>query len=282
MTFFERSRLYFDVIPHRVREGVAVLCIAAAGLMWWSYSGVFRLLADIQIAIGGAYFPSLTALFTWVAIMPVAMVATRMIVVNLGHQIAAEEGAAQRVAADERSRRWATGPGKALMVTAMGFGVAGWAIVTYALMGSIQDATPGEVARGETASRVLRMPIRELALLDAAVYVDDGSASRDWYLPLVDPAEPDGPFRVFAMTGTGQHTDDPLEDVEDAGVLQYTPLPGHVTVLFQELGLPLGEETFVVDFDDSPEDRLVFAAIFGGMGALALGWYGILRWRTSR
>jgi hypothetical protein len=272
-------------VPVGLKVLLGVPMMAVAGYWCFTYSGLYRVLAEWQLHRFGNYSPRFTATMVILAGLIPAAVAIHAI----GRLRAADSSpaeAAARVARDvartSRNTRWIQGHWWRLLGAIVAVGLAGvGAFFTGVglLAGDRVSVDAGVIERGgRPAGRWAEITGR--LVVDNAVSVLERDAAIDVYFPLVSPEwRPGRPVRLYLKTTDSRlrfHADD-LASGRYEGMLASNALAGVAITAFAERGQPAPEQYWVLEHGETPKSKLTFGTvIFAAAGVIglltALGW----------
>ena len=265
-----------------------MLAACALGTYWWlSYSGLYRLLAELQLRQWQSYYPSYTGVIVIVlSLMPAALL-LQIVGAIRERERSPEEAAAlaETIAARrnlvhfwlEHRRGRLTGLGVTLSLLGAGVYLAG----TGLLAGKRVPVDAGALEHGEhPAGRYAELSGRLLA--DDAVSVTEGSRSTGakTYVPVVSPEwRDDQPVRAYLqidVAAPSLNADD-LATGHYEGMLTANSLPGVVISSLAARGRPATGRYWVLEYRETPAKKIelgtfMFAAA-GICGLItAIGW----------
>ena len=262
-----------------------MLVPSALTAYWWAtYSGLYRLLAEMELQSFGAYYPTYTGLFTWFISLIPAVIAIQIIGGIRERERSPQEAAARAIdhkLQSERFSNWILRRQRRLTGLGLTLGLAGTGIYfsASALAGARVSVDAGALERGEKpAGRFAELAGRFIA--DDAVSVREGSHGEKVYLPVVSPEWQAGrPVRAYLeMYGSSVEayaSDLATEHYE--GMLTANSLPGAVITSLAERGHPAPDRYWVLEYRQTPAKQSGLASAMYGAAAIiglitAIGW----------
>jgi hypothetical protein len=274
------------LVPRTVTWLIAGPLIALGAYQWFTYAGLYRLLAEWQLRSFHKYYPTYTGIMTMFLCLIPAAVAIQII----GAQRAGERGPAEAAAqiaghaerqarrSDwiQRRRRRLTGLG--LTVT---FVVAGVYFTGVGLLaGDRVSVDVGALERGERPAGSWAEVTGRLVGNDAVSVSEGRSKSTYVYVPLVSPEWVAGqPVRAYMRIYDKwlvRFADD-LATGHHEGMLTENALPGVAITSLAEDGHAAPDRYWVLDYGATPKSKLSLGkAMFGAASVAglltALGW----------
>jgi hypothetical protein len=290
-TYQQRVR----AIPVPIRAVIALLGalpgLALGGYWWWSYSGLYRWLAEMQIDWFGAYLPGATgmveiALCVAAGFLPAALLL--FVLVQLGVFPVDPENLPDVAAQDVRTNRWLnTHYWRVAGVAAGIVMLVGGALLTTAGLraGALSKPDLAVLETGAApASRYVRVSgrlLREKALQQSMRNSPGGTL----FVPLVCPGWQAG--RPAALYVRVVDPKDPrlAEDVFQ-GTLAENGLPGPIRTVFEQSGPRPTSPHYVLELGNRPsrdiDNGLGLLGVGGALLALTAVAWGIIAYRERR
>jgi hypothetical protein len=271
--------------PKPLRAVLLLGGLALAGYWCFTYSGLYRLLAELQLGWWRKYYPTYTGLVVLIACLLPAAVVVQIIGSIREKERSREEAdaaVASEVARRERLQYWLQHRRGRLMgalFTVMFAGVGVYFLASGLLAGDRVSVDARALEQGERpAGRYAEVTGRLLA--DEAVTVAEGrSHSEKVYIPVVSPEWRDGqPARVYLQTWPIKVSRDLAVDPGPyEGMLSANSLPGLVISSLAEQGRPVPDRYWVLQYRKTPKEHrelgVVMLTVAGFAAALtALAW----------
>jgi hypothetical protein len=267
-------------VPGPIRVALMLVVFGLTAYWWATYSGLYRLLAEWQLARSGSYGVEVTGAFTALALMVPALV----IIAIIGASREGERGQAHsdRLVAEDKARRdrintWMREHRRRVTALAGGAVATVWGggmIVSGLLAG---PRVPLDVAALEggaiPAGRYVELTGR---ILPAEAVGVSSSRSREMlFVPVVSAAG--APVRVYLKTSVDWARSHGREIASGRyqGLLDARALPGVAITSFTERGQPPAESYWVLDVHQTPATQIqhgrimvVIGLVMAGLGAL--------------
>ena len=232
--------------------GIAVFLsmagLALVGWWWWTYTGLYRLIAELQLQWWGSYDLQLTFVVTAVPVVALPMLV-------LGVVLGRTEVAARSVPA------WSVRQLRDLGIVVLGLGLVGYGGWTWAGASGLDEPAPVELATVLAGKAPAWVTVVDATwVVDAAVSLEANGSERTYH-PVV-AATANAPYAVFARgPGSGPVT----------GMLSPGGLPGAVRAVYERDGV-ITPAHWLVDTRDSPGRRRDAGGFFALAGViLAVG-----------
>jgi hypothetical protein len=261
-------------------ETVIALGSVALAFYWmWTYSGLFRWLAELQLGWFGMYETKVTLVLSMAA--PALPLTRAVRLLRARGALRKQDTASSPEAGLSRAVRWAARRIFPLTLA----GVGAWAAVTGASLLREADVPAAEVDLA-ALERGGAMPsghvhVRGKVLDDAEVLYGEGAVRG--YAPVVSAAwTPDLPVSTIAYEA-GEYP--PGEIALDGWVAR--SVPGPVRVALEDSGLRVRSDAMVVGTDRADpgsvrEDATRRVRIGSGLVVVAAGWLGAMAWLDRR
>ena len=253
--------------------GLAGIASFALSLFfWWSYSGPYRLIADLQSKLWGVNLINVSLLLS-----------SALLYAPLHFLVSSVE---RRVGVQRPPLTWKRlkalvdfffeqTPGRVAGVGLIVFAVGGWLWSVDVTSGPLTTFTVAQAERGERpASRYVRLPDAKVQLDSELSYKRDGTLEH--YYPAVSGSAMPEQFRVFVRLDGKDAASPPAEIV---GELTFDGLPGPLRAHLADQNL-LAPDYFVVRHGRNPGKEARVAGGMAGLGALLFA-AGLL-WARSR
>jgi hypothetical protein len=271
--------------PKPLRAALLLAGLALAGYWWFTYSGLYRLLAELQLGWWRKYYPTYTGLTVVIACLLPAAIVVQIIGAIREKERSPEEAAAvtaTEAARGERLQYWLEhrrGRLIGMLITLIFAGTGVYFLGSGLLAGDRVSVDARALEQGERpAGRYAEVTGRPL--VDEAVTVAEGrSRTETVYIPLVSPEWRDGqPARVYLQTWPVWAPRDPAVDSGPyEGMLTANSLPGLVISSLAEQGQPAPDRYWVLEYKKTPKKQKELGRVFSSMAAIfaaltALGW----------
>lgn len=239
---------------------------------WWSHSGLYRLVADLQSSLWGVDIINISLLVSWaVSYAPLHFLVRR---VERRYGVRRDPLTWRRLVRlvdffyEER-------PGKVAGVGLIVFVVGAWLWGSSATSGPLTTLSVAKAEQGEPPrSRYVRLTDAEIHI-DSALSYKRGRSVEHYY-PVTSKQGGSDRVRVFVRLD-GPDAASPPEEI--IGELEFDGLPGPLRVHVEEKNL-LAPNYFVVRHRRDPASSASAAAAAAGFGALLFAT-GILWWRVK-
>jgi hypothetical protein len=250
--------------------GVASLALSL--FFWWSYSGPYRLIADLQSWLWGVNVINISLILSWAALYtPLHILVAR---VERRFGVKREPLGWKRLVAlfnfffEQR-------PGQVAGIGLIIFCVGGWFWGNSATTGPLTTLSVAEAERGT------RPQSRYVRLTDAKILTESElsykrNSSIEHYYPVTSKQGDASQIRVFVRLDGSDATSPPEEII---GELEFDGLPGPLRVHVADKGL-LAPDYFVVRHRRDPASESSFAAKMAAVGAVVFA-AGLL-WARAR
>ncbi|HEY7371802.1 MAG TPA: hypothetical protein VIF57_06455 [Polyangia bacterium] len=272
-------------VPTALKVLLVSPMMGLAGYWCFTYSGLYRVLAEWQLHRFGNYYPQYTAAMVVLACLIPDAVAIHVI----GRRRAAESrpaDAAARVARDlqrtARNTRWIQGHWWRLLGAIVTLGLAGVGAFFTGIglfAGDRVSVDAGAIERGgRPGGRWAEITGR--LVVEDAVSVSERDSVIDVYFPLASPEwRPGLPVRLYLKTNDSRlrfHPDE-LASGRYEGMLASNALVGVAITAFAERGQPAPEQYWVLEYGETPKSQLTFGTIMFVTAAIiglltAIGW----------
>jgi hypothetical protein len=279
-------------VPMPIRVALMAGVVALTAYWWASYSGLYRWLAEWQLARSGSYEVQLTGVVTLLALLVPALVI--IAIIGAGREGERGQAHADGLVAAEKARRertnaWLREHRRRLTFLLAGValtGVGAFTIGSGLLAGErVQLDAAALEGGGAAPGRYVDLTGRILAADAVAV---SSSHGRDTvYLPVV--SAPGAPVRVYLKTPLAWVRSHRREIASGRyeGLLDPQGLPGVAVTAFTQRGHPPAESYWVLEHLETPARKIAagrFTLLLGlamtGVAAL-VWWIKARRARTS-
>jgi hypothetical protein len=274
-------------VPQSIRGGLMVVVFGLTAYWWATYSGLYRLLAEWQLARSASYEVELTGAFTALALLVPALV----IIVILGASREGERGAAHsdRLAAEDKARRdringWMREHRRRVTALAAGTAATVWGAAMIAsglLAGARVPLDLAALERGAAPpGRYVELTGRVLAA--EAVGVSTSRSSEMLFLPVVSGQG--APVRVYLKTSVSWARSHRREIAAShyQGLLEARALPGVAVTSFTERGRPPADSYWVLDVQKTPATQIEHGRIMMLIGVVLAGAGALVWWIKAR
>ncbi|MEZ4318574.1 MAG: hypothetical protein R3F61_13760 [Myxococcota bacterium] len=231
-----------DRVPRSHLWASTALVAVAVGVSWWTHTGPWRWLTELQLVWLDAWYPEVNAVF---------LLALGLAVLLPPLAILHRESPAQP---QPDLTWWKDGPGRWVLV--------GIVVSVMALFSALQGLMAGERvelsidALAESHAQYVRIPLSG-ADPGFAMGLDD-----DWYVPLLRERRVVAVGVVRVLDGAPG-----LAELGDGSGMRATfGLPGPVLSSWQQAGLEVDRGVPVVELGTSPGEKLALGACVGSMG----------------
>jgi hypothetical protein len=244
--------------PRWIPAIIVPVCLGLTGWWAWTYTGLYRLIAEAQLSVFGQYYMDLTLVLTAAGTLlpPIGLVVT---VFGRGSPGSSPRGPA-----------WLERSPRAVGIAAVGFGlmvVGGWNLFSVA---GLDEPVPTELAAVAAGGASSWVHLRGgVPVWDDALSMEDNHVE-DVYVPLV--TEGGGPPYVVFAKGEAL-------EAEFDGMVTAGGLPGLIRTEYERAGV-IADEHWLVDTRDGPSRRRGMGwafIILGSVAALGGGVYLFFR-----
>jgi hypothetical protein len=274
-------------VPVWIRIVLVVPPLLLTAYWAFTYSGLYRWIAELEIGISGSYTPFLTMALCALASLSVSLVAVALIAFSRGDEADRDASSLDRAPPFDldawlREHRLLL---IGMIMAPMFLAVAGYFLVQGATAGALSRISATALEAGEApASRYVDLEGRLASSHAAAIEeTHQGSKSTTLYVPIVSPGwTPDEPVAAFlAIDGVSLELDaHELAGGQYRGVLAKNDLPGLARTDL-EGRLTTASPYWVLEHGKSPDDALMLGTVFGTIGSLA-GLLVLLRFMWLR
>jgi hypothetical protein len=273
-------------VPRALTWLIASPMLALGAYWWWSYSGLYRLLAEWQLHTFHSHYPKYTGVVELLLCMIPVVIAIQIIGGLREKERSPADAAAQAESYAARSARtsnWLQSHRRrliGLVVTAMA-AVAGVYFTALGLLaGDRVSVDAGAIEKGERpGGRYVELTGRPLVDDAVSVSEEGRSSSAKIYIPVVSAEwQPGQPVRFYLETRRSL-LESQREEVASGryeGMLSANDLPGVAITALAEDGHPAPEQYWVLDYQETPRMKadlgyamLAAAAIAGFITAIA-------------
>jgi hypothetical protein len=253
-----------------------LLALLATGDSILHFRGIYRLLVEWQLDYADHYYAGYTGAFTFmlyaaaVALLGAALVRLGILPAKTSMEGVSDWRQKLRAATPwlrERKYRVALGGAAVFLI----FSGLCDALVGFSA-GTLQSVSLAQIEKGAPVDG------RWIDLLDAQAWIDRSitlgqtSATADFtqYTPVVpNEAQPGAKVAVFLKHRRSSF--DPSAALPPmSGIVSYLPLSAFVHSEFEKHGVPVADQTWVVDWGDSPSSAILSGVIDTGLGLLLL------------
>jgi hypothetical protein len=274
-------------VPAPIRVGLMLVVFGLTAYWWATYSGLYRLLAEWQLARSGAYGVELTGAFTALALLVPALV----IIAIIGASREGERGQthSDRLVAEDKARRdrinaWIREHRR--RVTALAGGAVGavWGAGMIASGLLAGPRVPLDVAALEAGAtppgRYVELTGRILPAQAVAVSTSRGGEML--FVPVV--SAPGAPVRVYLKTSVDwarSHRRD-IASRRYQGLFDARALPGVAVTSFTDRGQPPAESYWVLNVHNTPAKQINDGGIMVVLGLVIAGVAALVWLMKSR
>jgi hypothetical protein len=287
-------RRRMQAVPWPIRLGLVgtawALGLLLALFWWWTYTGPYRWLTELQLRLFDAYFP----FYTWAVVFVLTGVAGSLVAFLLLLPLALtrrpvaeadDRAAAARVDAWMRAHRLRM---FGLLVGVVGAVGGAFLLAVGLTAGKLTAVSAAALEAGQDpGSRWLQVQGRPRAE-DDLVMEDPGGGpmEQDHYLPLVSEQWRQGqPVAVYLKASGPRFVEvkGRLRGGTYEGLAWPSGLPGPVRVEFEKRGLTPARNYLLLDYGNRPGNMVDIGALFlclglGVLGVTAVAW-GVMAYR---
>ena len=259
-----------QAIPAYIRIPLIMPSMLLPLYWWYTYSGLYRYLAEIQLQQSGEYEETLTGLLCVLALLlPAAGVMALLLRYSRwGEAGGASVGRAQQLSVWMQEHSTLS---TAMLLAPIFLGLGGYSLIKGTLAGPLTQVSIAALEHGQPPPSAY-VNIEGNLLVPQMVGVSEtrsGSTVTKVYIPVVSPGwEPDAEVVVLLYTNEkllDKYAADLLSG-HYIGVLSANDLPGLAREELGKMGVKLASTYWVLDYRETPENILQFGWVFGLSG----------------